>query len=94
MQFTSQMECAIEAILSVPATPQSTYPLRLTLAASQAAPDFPEQFLWKAAAQQTDRELLHRVNTIHHAMCADIRLGALTEVVKQALAAQEKGLGK
>ena len=88
--YADQMESALEAILlSVPATPKETYQLRLTLATCENFPNFSEQNVWKMA--HSDHELLHRVNTIHHALCT-IKLGEFTEVIKRLLAAQEKGL--
>jgi hypothetical protein len=88
MSYNKQMECVAHALLSVAATPRETYPPRLALAACENASDLSERDLWKA--MQDDPELLHRVNAIHFWMCS-INLGELTEVIRQGLAAQEKG---
>ena len=88
MSYNKQMETVADALLSVAATPRESYPSRLALAACENASDLSERDLWKA--MQDDPELLHRVNAIHFWMCT-IKLGDLTDVIKQQLAAQEKG---
>ena len=87
--YADKMESALEAtLLSVPATPKETYQLRLTLTACENFPNFSEQNVWKMA--HSDHELLHRVNTIHHALCT-IKMGEFTDVIKRLLAAQKTG---
>lgn len=88
MSYNEQMERVAEALLSVVATPRESYPSRLALAACESASDLTERDLWKA--MQDDPELLHRVNAIHFWMCT-IKLGELADVIKQQLAASEKG---
>ncbi len=89
MLYNKQMESVANALLSVSGTPRETYPSRLALAACENASDLSERDLWKA--MQDDPELLHRINAIHFWMCS-LKLGELTEVIKQQLKAQEKGL--
>jgi hypothetical protein len=48
-----QMECATNALLSVPVVPRETYQLRLALAACKAAPDLSEQDIWKGARDRS-----------------------------------------
>jgi len=83
------MECATNALLSIPVIPRDTYAARLALAGCKTGSGLTEQDLWKSA--QCDRELLHRVTAIHHFLCGTLKLGALTEVVEQWLKAQENG---